>query len=170
MGSILPTLILLGAIRVPLLMSNPFLEDPDPALGLFDSMVEGTLYQLNIATNPPDDEPARVAVPVPIHQVNGRLPAKELLTAPRNDYDAPCSQIDTGAMVSCTDQLHILHNYRAYDETFPCPIRLSSAVNKSDDCLPLGFRQRLPPWACHQSARLCCCPVFLLSSYRFNFN
>ena len=41
------------------------LPDPDPATSPFDSMVEATLHQLNIATNPTDEEP--VCVEVPIH-------------------------------------------------------------------------------------------------------
>ena len=41
-------------------------------------------------------------------------------------------------MVSCTDKLHILHKYCAYDKSFPCPLKLSGAVSTSEDVLPLG--------------------------------
>ena len=49
------------------------LPDSDPAVvGPYDSIVEATLHQLNITANLPDDEPARIAVP--IHQVTCWLP------------------------------------------------------------------------------------------------
>ena len=50
----------------------------------------------------------------------------------------PRGQIKTGAAVSCTDKLHILHDYWAYDDIFPCPIKLFTALDKSEDVLPLG--------------------------------
>ena len=76
------------------------LLDSDPAfVGPYDSMVEATLHQLNITTNLPDDEPTRIAVP--IHQVTGTFPSKAKTI--KVDYSAPQGQIDTGAMVSCTD-------------------------------------------------------------------
>ena len=110
------------------------LPDSDPKLGPYDSIVEATLHQLNITTKLPDDEPVRIAVP--IHQVTGKLPSKALPT--KVDYSAPRGQIDTGVIVSCTDKLHILHKYRAYDKFFVCPLKLSGAVSSSEDVLPLG--------------------------------
>ena len=110
------------------------LPDSDPKLGPYDSVVEATLHQLNITTNLPDNEPARIAVP--INQVTGKLPSTACPT--KVDYSAPRGQIDTGAMVSCTDKLHILHKYRAYDESFLCPLKLAGAVSSSEDVHPLG--------------------------------
>ena len=54
------------------------------------------------------------------------------------NYEAPCGRINTGAGVSCMDKLHVLHDYWAYDETFPCPVRLTAALDKSNQVLPLG--------------------------------
>ena len=88
-----------------------------------------------ITRNLPDDELACIAMP--IHQVTGCLPSKEK-SAPKVDYSAPRGQIDTGDMVSCTDKLHILHKYCAYDKSFPCPLKLSGAVSTSEDVLSLG--------------------------------
>ena len=40
--------------------------------------------------------------------------------------------IDTGARVSCSNALHLFHQYRSYDDIFKSPIRLSAAINKRD--------------------------------------
>jgi len=44
------------------------------------------------------------------------------------DPDALRAQIDTGADVSCTDQLHMLHQCRAFDEAFPSPIKMMGGL------------------------------------------
>ncbi len=49
-----------------------------------------------------------------------------------DDNNAIRAQIDTGAFASCTDQLHMLHAYRPFTKTFPCPIRLLPATEGSD--------------------------------------
>ena len=49
------------------------LPDSDPKLGLYDSIVEATLHQLNITTDLPEDEPARITVPIHQVQVTGKL-------------------------------------------------------------------------------------------------
>ncbi len=47
------------------------------------------------------------------------------------------AQIDTGAFASVTDQLHMLHGYREFSDSFPCPIKLEPAKEGSD-ILPQG--------------------------------
>ena len=49
-----------------------------------------------------------------------------------NDPDAVRAQIDTGAWCSCSDQQHMLHDYKAFSDDFPCPIKLIPAVEGSD--------------------------------------
>ena len=41
------------------------------------------------------------------------------------------AQLDTGARVSCTNQKHLLHEYRPYNSSRPCPIRLTAAIDGS---------------------------------------
>lgn len=48
------------------------------------------------------------------------------------------AQLDTGAHVSCTDQLHMLHNYVEFSDKNPCPIKLMPATHKSDTT-PKGY-------------------------------
>ena len=49
-----------------------------------------------------------------------------------NDPDAVRAQIDTGAWCSCSDQLHMLHDYKAFSDDFPCPVKLIPAVEGSE--------------------------------------
>jgi len=56
--------------------------------------------------------------------------AEPLLTL--KDPDALRAQIDTGADVSCTDQLHMLHQYREFDEAFPSPIKMMGGIVHSN--------------------------------------
>jgi len=37
------------------------------------------------------------------------------------------AQLDTGAKVSCTNQQHLLHDYKPYNSSRPCPIWLTAA-------------------------------------------
>ena len=48
------------------------------------------------------------------------------------------AQIDTGAFASCTDQLHLLHDYEPFTKARPCPIKLMPATEDSDT-VPLGI-------------------------------
>jgi len=48
------------------------------------------------------------------------------------------AQLDTGAMVTCTNLLHVFHDFRYYDTKFPCRKRLTGAIDKSVGILPLG--------------------------------
>lgn len=54
------------------------------------------------------------------------------------DPDGLRAQLDTGASVSCTDQLQLLHNYVAFTPANPSPVRLLPATVDSD-ALPQGF-------------------------------
>ena len=85
--------------------------------------------------------PKEVWVPVPdIEMEAPELPPEA--DAPIVDYfdgpDTVRAQIDTGAFVSCTDQLHMIHDYQAFSAKFPCPVRLQPATEGSD-ATPEGF-------------------------------
>ena len=54
-----------------------------------------------------------------------------------DDPDAIRAQIDTGAFVTCTNQRHMLHDYREFSPSHPCPVRLLPAKVGSD-MLPHG--------------------------------
>lgn len=58
----------------------------------------------------------------------------ELISIDINEIRA---QIDTGAHVSCTNLQHILHQYTAFNESFPCPIRMKGAITDTK-AIPLG--------------------------------
>ena len=45
--------------------------------------------------------------------------------------DIERGQIDTGARVSCSNNIDLFHMYQPYSETFKCPIRLNAAINQS---------------------------------------
>ena len=49
-----------------------------------------------------------------------------------NDPDAVRAQIDSGAFTSCTDQKHMLHDYRDFSPSYPCPVTLLPASHGSD--------------------------------------
>ena len=51
---------------------------------------------------------------------------------------SPRAQIDTGAFVTCTDLLHMLHGYTGFSESSPCPVRLLPATVGSD-ATPKGY-------------------------------
>ena len=55
-----------------------------------------------------------------------------------DDPDAIRAQIDTGAHVSCTDQKHMLHDYREFTRSHPSPIKLMPATVDSD-AVPKGI-------------------------------
>jgi len=55
-----------------------------------------------------------------------------------NDIDVIRAQVDTGAHVSCTDQLHMLHDYRDFTRSLPSPVKLMPATVGSD-AVPKGF-------------------------------
>jgi len=54
-----------------------------------------------------------------------------------DDSDAIRAQVDTGAHVSCTDQLQMLHGYRDFTQSFPSPVKLMPATVGSD-AVPKG--------------------------------
>jgi hypothetical protein len=39
-------------------------------------------------------------------------------------FDGPCTQVDTGAKVTCTNLKHYLHQYHPFSKSRPCPINL----------------------------------------------
>ena len=49
------------------------------------------------------------------------------------------AQIDTGASVSVTNRIDLLHNYRPFDEKRRCPIRLTGAINGAEPITPEGL-------------------------------
>jgi len=55
-----------------------------------------------------------------------------------DDLDVIRAQVDTGAHVSCTDQLHMLHDYRDFTQSLPSPVKLMPATVGSD-AVPKGF-------------------------------
>jgi len=54
-----------------------------------------------------------------------------------DDPDAIRAQVNTGAHVSCTDQLHMLHGYGDFTQSFRSPIKLMPATVGSD-AIPKG--------------------------------
>ena len=54
------------------------------------------------------------------------------------DPDGVCAQVDTGAWVTCTDLLHMLHGYVAFTLENPCPVKLKPATIGSD-ATPHGY-------------------------------
>jgi len=59
--------------------------------------------------------------------------ATDIPTELRCDADALRVQLDKGAMVTATNFVHLLHDYHAYDEAFPCRLKLTGAIDN-----PLG--------------------------------
>ena len=49
-------------------------------------------------------------------------------------YVCPVLGIATGAFVTCTDQLHMLHNYVEFSEANPSHVQLALASVNSDAC------------------------------------
>ena len=56
----------------------------------------------------------------------------------KHDPDAIRAQIDTGAFATCTDQLKMLHSYKAFTVEHPSPVRLLPATENSD-AVPQGY-------------------------------
>ena len=52
------------------------------------------------------------------------------------------AQLDTGADITCTNLIDVLHDYRQYSISFPCKIRLIGAIGQDGDpnlgIFPLG--------------------------------
>jgi len=72
-------------------------------------------------------------------RVNNLKSASSMAEASYSSEDTR-AQLDTGAMVTCTNLLHILHDFRyySYDSKFPCTTRLTGAIDKSVEIFPLG--------------------------------
>ena len=48
------------------------------------------------------------------------------------------TQIDTGADITCTNLIDIIHNYKPYTKEFPCQLKLISAIDSTDGVYPHG--------------------------------
>ena len=48
------------------------------------------------------------------------------------EIKGPWTQIDTDAFVTCTNQLDLLHSYKAFDDLNPCPVQLLPATIRSN--------------------------------------
>jgi len=62
---------------------------------------------------------------------------KTVADHPDDDLDVIRAQVDTGAHVSCTDQLHMPHGYRDFTQSFPSPVKLMP-VTAGSDAVPKG--------------------------------
>ena len=49
-----------------------------------------------------------------------------------------CAHIDTGADLTCTNLIEILHDYCPYSKSFPCRIKLVGALDSNNGTYPLG--------------------------------
>ena len=47
-------------------------------------------------------------------------------------------QLDTGADLTCTNLIEILHDYKSYSKSFPCRIKLVGAIDSTDGVYPHG--------------------------------
>ena len=56
-----------------------------------------------------------------------------------DDIDDDCALIDTGAMVTCTGNKHIIHNFKSYTKLKQCPICLKAALSTNDSVIPVGY-------------------------------
>ena len=55
-----------------------------------------------------------------------------------DDLDDVRALVDTGAMVTCTGQRHIIHGYEVYTKLRPCPVRLKAALDANASVIPEG--------------------------------
>ena len=60
-----------------------------------------------------------------------RIPISALSSRYTDDRELR-GQIDTGAGISCSNALHLFHNYRQYNESFKSNIQLSAAIRKGN--------------------------------------
>eukprot|EP00536_Pseudo-nitzschia_multiseries_P018284 jgi/Psemu1/54921/gm1.54921_g len=94
----------------------------------------------------PSDSPSD-QLPISPHiktiQINDLYTTPIPLPPPDIDHDITtsiCAEIDTGAIVTCTNMVDTLHSYRPYGMSFPCPFKLTGAVdNKPIYPLDKGF-------------------------------
>lgn len=74
---------------------------------------------------------------VPSHDViPDDTPVQQVTTTDLED-DGPRAQIDTGAFVSCTDQLHLIHRFKKFSKDYPCPVKMMPA-SEGSDLFPVG--------------------------------
>ena len=48
------------------------------------------------------------------------------------------AQIDTGADITCTNLIDVIHNYKPYTKEFPCQLKLVGAINSTEGVYPHG--------------------------------
>ena len=64
---------------------------------------------------------------------------KDPYTPTEDNLDAPRGNIDTGAMVSCTNDKTVIHGYKEYTPLNPSPIRLKAALEHHESVTPEGY-------------------------------
>ena len=74
-------------------------------------------------SRPPDLQDIFPADPVPNSELN---------------FESKRAQVDTAAMVSCTNDLSIIHHYKPYTDRKPSPVRLKAAIKGQRYVVPLG--------------------------------
>jgi hypothetical protein len=94
------------------------------------------------------DLPSLLACSDPVTPVFDDLPVSALQLS-----HAPRAQLDTGASVSCTDQLSWLHDFQPFTADSPCPVRLLPATVGSDT-VPHGVGFLHVPARCPSSGFL----------------
>ena len=117
-------------------------DEPEPPIPLpkKDSLPVDTNLNIVTAYTPPlarDLQIRQIRVhSITKHQVDPAPNLKRDLTTVIR------AQLDTGADITCTNLLHVLHDYKPYTKSFPCRVRLVGAIgNNGDENLgiyPLG--------------------------------
>ena len=82
------------------------------------------------ATSTTNNDDAPVTTVIPDGVSSSKIDKAPYLDG--NDPDAVRAQIDSGAFTSCTDQKHMLHDYRDFSPSYPCPVTLLPASHGSD--------------------------------------
>ena len=77
------------------------------------------------------------------------LPGSDIESMSINTHDetVPRAQLDTGAFASCTNQKHLLHDYKVFSPSHPSPVCLQPATEGSD-AVPKGVGYLHVPAAC----------------------
>ena len=78
-----------------------------------------------------------------------------------DDIDEVRAPVNTGAMVTCTGQRHIMHGCSAHTKLQPCPVCLKAASDANQLVIPEGHghsRCHLADGQGHQDVHVCCHP------------
>ena len=122
--------LMMTPMKFPSLLMTPLKKHHSPALALSTSTPLHGPHPLTSYLMTAHPTPNLMKSPSTSINSNPHTPNED---AP----DIVRAQLDTGAFATCTDQLHMLHNYRQFDDSFPCPIRLLPATENSDT-VPIG--------------------------------